>query len=141
MAVTATPVFVQTPKNYKVQILPGDGSALKTIAAGGANGTKITSIIATSSDTVARNVTWGITTGGVFFPLGTVQVPITAGQVDLTNVAVNLFDISKTPGLPIDSDGNSYVFLSGPGDTLQIKSLTTVTAAKEIDITANGGDF
>lgn len=141
MAVTATPVFPQTPKNYKVQILPADASGLKTIATGGANGTKITAIIATSSDTAARNVTWGITTGGVFFPLGTVQIPITAGQVDLTNVAVNLLDISKTPGLPIDSDGNPYILLSSASDTLQIKSLTTVTAAKEIDVTAIGADF
>jgi hypothetical protein len=141
MAVTATPVFVQTPKSYKVQILPADASALKTITTGGANGTKITSIIATSSDTSARNVTWGTTTGGVFFPLGTVQVPITAGQVDLTNVAVNLLDISKTPGLPIDADGNPYILLSSASETLQIKSLTTVTAAKEIDVTAFGADF
>lgn len=141
MALTATPVFVQTPKNYKVQILPADATGLKTIATGGANGTKITSLMATSSDTVARNVTWGITTGGVFFPLGTVQVPITAGQVDLTNPAVNLFNPTFLPGLPQDSDGNPYVLLSGTGDTLQIKSLTTVTAAKEVDVVAIGADF
>jgi hypothetical protein len=141
MTVTATPVFPQAPKSYKIQILPADASGLKTIATGGTNGTKINAIVVTSSDTVARNVTWGITTGGVFFPLGTISIPITAGQVDLTNVAVNLLDISKTPGLPIDADSNPYIFLSSASDTLQIKSLTTVTAAKEIDITAFGADF
>jgi hypothetical protein len=141
MAVTATPVFPQAPKNYKVQILPADASALKTIATGGTNGTKITAIIVTSSDTVARTVTWGITTGGVFFPLGTVTIPITAGQVDTTNPAVNLLDPARTPGLPFDADGSPYILLNGAGDTLQVKSLTTVTAAKEIDITAIGADF
>jgi hypothetical protein len=140
MPVTATPVFVQTPKNYKVQILPADASNLKTIATGGANGTKIVGLMVTSSDTAARDVTWGITTSAVFFPLGTVTIPITSGQVN-SAAAVNLMDLTKTPGLPLDGDGNPFVFLSSASDTLQIKALTTVTAAKEIDITAIGGDF
>jgi hypothetical protein len=140
VAVTSTPVFVQVPKNYKVQILPADASNLKTIATGGTNGSKVSAIMVTSSDTSARDVTWGITTGGTFFPLGTVTIAITAGQVN-SAPAVNLMDLSKTPGMPLDGDGNPFVFLSSASDTLQIKSLTTVTAAKEIDITAIGGDF
>lgn len=141
MAVTSTPVFVQTPKNYKLQIVNADGTSLKTIATGGTNGTKISAIVVTSNDTAARNVTWGITTSAVFFPLGTVQIPITAGQVDLTNTAVNLLDIGKTPGLPVDSDGNPYIFLSGTGDTLQAEVTTSVTAAKAVTFVAIGADF
>jgi hypothetical protein len=140
MAVTATPVFVQTPKNYKVQILPADTSNLKTIATGGTNGTKVHSIVVSSNDTASRDVTWGITTAAVFFPMGTVTIPITAGFIAATP-AVQLLDLTKTPGLPLDGDGNPYVLLSSASDTLQIKSLATVTAAKEIDVTALGGDF
>lgn len=140
MAVTPTPVIAQVPKNSKVQILPADASGLKTIWTGGANGTKITAIIATSNDTATRDVQIGITTAAVFFPLATITLAINAGQVAGTP-AVNLLDPAIMKGLPIDSDGNPYLFLSGAGDTLQIKSLTTVTAAKEIDVTAIGADF
>jgi hypothetical protein len=140
MAVTATPVFVQTPKVGNVQILPADASNLKTIVTGGANGTKVTSLICTSTDTSTRDVQVGITISATFYPLLTVTVAITAGTIAAT-AAANLFDVSKCPGLPIDSDGNPYIFLPSSSYTLQAKSLTTVTAAKELDITAVAADF
>lgn len=140
MAKTPTPALPQSPKNSKVQILPADASGLKTVYTGGAEGSKISSIIATSSDTSARDVQIGITTGGTFFPLGTVSVPITAGQVTGTP-AVNLLDPTVIKGLPLDNDGQPYIFLSSASDTLQVKALTTVTTAKEIDIIAFGADF
>lgn len=140
MAVTATGSFPQTPKNGNVQILPADTTTLKTIYTGGANGSKIVALMASSSDTTARDVMWGITVGAVFYPLGTVTIPITAGQIAATP-AVNLLDVAKSPGLPIDSDGNPFVFLASASYTLQAKSLVTVTAAKEIDIAAIAADW
>jgi hypothetical protein len=139
MAVVATPIFVQAPKNGKVQILNADASNLKTIYTADADGSKISAIIATSSDTSAREVTVGITNGGTFFPLGTFNIPITAGQVAGAN-AVNLLDPTIIKGLPLDNDGAPYLLLIS-GDTLQAKALTTVTSTKEIDITAIGADF
>lgn len=140
MAVTATPAFVQVPKNYKVQILPADTNALKTVATGGTNGTKIVSLVVTSSDTTNRDVSWGITTGGTFWPMGTTTVLATAGTVN--NVATtNLFNATNSPGLPVDGDGNFFVFLSGTSDTLQIQSTSTVTTAKSLNVTAMGADF
>jgi hypothetical protein len=140
MAISSTGSFPQKPKNYKVQILPADASGLKTVATGSADGTKIVAIMVASTDTAARDVQFGITTGGVFFILGTVTIPITAGFV--TGVpAVNLLDLTKTPGLPRDNDGNTFILLSSASDTLQVKALTTVTAAKEIDVTAIGADW
>lgn len=140
MAITSTGSFPQKPKNYKQQILPADTTTLKTIATGSADGTKISAINVTSNDTAARDVTFGITTGGTFYPLGTITIPVTAGQIAAT-AAVSLLDLTKVPGLPIDSDGNPYIFLSSASDTLQAKVLVTVTAAKEIDIVAQGSDW
>jgi hypothetical protein len=140
MAVTSTPAFPQSPKNYKVQILPADTSTLKTLVTGGANGTKIVNITVASTDTSARDVQFGITTGGTFFPIGTVTIPITAGTIAAT-AAINLMATTLAPSLPLDSDGNPFILLSSASDTLQVKSLTTVTAAKELDITAFGADF
>lgn len=140
MAVSATGSFPQAPKTGNVQILPADASGLKTVYTGGANGSKVMGLMATSSDTAARDVTWGVTVGAVFYPLGTVTIPITSGQIAAAP-AVNLLDIAKSPGLPLDSDGNPFVFLASASYTLQIKALTTVTAAKEIDVTAMAADW
>jgi hypothetical protein len=48
--------------------------------------------------------------------------------------------MSITPGLPVDNDGNPFILLVS-GDTLQAKSLTTVTSGKLISLTAIYGDF
>lgn len=136
----STPVLPQTPFNAKVQILPADTTSLKTLRAGGSSGTKIVSVIATSSDTSSRDVMLGTTNGGTFYPIVTVNIPVTAGQVNTVN-PVNCLAIGTITGLPVDNDGQSYIFLTNSTDTLQIKALTTVTTAKEIDVTCIGADF
>lgn len=139
MAVSATPVFPQTPNGGHVQILPADASALKTLYTAATNGSKVTAVIATSNDTTARDLTIGITRSSVFYPLGTITCAINAGQVAGTP-ALNLLDPSVIKGLPVDNDGQVYIFLVS-GDTLQVKSLTTVTTAKEIDLSCVAADF
>lgn len=135
---STTPFFFGTPKNSKVQIANADASGLKTVATGATLGSKVVALFAASDDTTARDVTFGVTKSGTFYPLGTKTVPITAGTVAGTP-AVNLFDPSIVPGLPVDNDGQPYLFLE-TGDTLQAKSLTTVTSAKLISLTAIHGD-
>jgi hypothetical protein len=133
-------VFVQTPKKGLVQIAPADTTTAKTVVTAGASGSKVNSLMLTSTDTAAQNVTFGITRSATFYALGTVQVPIKAGQVDLTNPAVNALSSSIAPGLPSDNDGQPYILLQS-GDTLDIKSLVTVTTAKVIQAAADYGDF
>lgn len=140
MAVTATPALPQTPKSAKVQILPAGTTAVQTLYTGGSNGSKVTAVIVSSSDTSARDVQLGITNTAVFYPLCTVTIPITAGQVTGT-APVNMLSITNLPGLPVDNDGQPYIYLTSASDVLGIKSLTTVTTAKEIDVTAFGADF
>jgi hypothetical protein len=140
MAVSATGSFPQKPKNGNITIVNADASGLKTVYTGGADGSKIVGLLVASDDTSARDVQWGITVGAVFYPLGTVSIPITAGTIAATPM-VNLLDLTKSPGLPIDSDGNPYVFLASASYTLQIKALTTVTAAKTISVSAIAADW
>lgn len=132
-------VTVQTPKNGHVQIAPGDAQAQKTVYTAGANGSKITGLLLQSSDTAARDVQVSITTSGTSFPIGTVTVPIGAGNAG-TVPSVNGLNNTQLPGVPTDSDGDPYIFLQS-GDTLTVSALTTVTAAKLITVTAIGGDF
>lgn len=139
MAVTATPVFVQTPKVGVVQIVNADASNSKTVITAGANGSKAVSVTVVSDDTSARILTLRITRSATNYPICAVSVPASSGT-DGTTVAVNLVNSTILPGLPTDNDGQRYLFLQS-GDTLTVVSGTTVTAAKTITLTAVYADF
>lgn len=133
------PTFPKQPSTNRVQILPADTTTSKTGYTAGASGSKIVSIIATSTDTVARDITVSITNGGTAYLLGTKTVPITSGFVAGTP-AVSLLDSAVIVGMPFDSDGNEFLYLIS-GDTLTFASLVTVTAAKAITIHVFAVDF
>ena len=130
-------MIVQTPKHGLVQIANGDASNLKTVVTAGASGSKVTGVIASSSDTSAKDVQIGVSRSSTFYPLATATIPITAGQVAGTP-GIDL--LSYIPGLPVDNDGQRYLYLES-GDTLDAKSLTTVTTAKLISLHSVHGDF
>lgn len=133
------PTFVKQPSNGKVNIVNADAQAQKTVYTAGASGSKITSLMASSTDTAARDVAISITNGGTSYVIGVVAVPIGAGTSSGVN-SVNMLNLSNMPGLPVDSDGQPYLLLVF-GDTLTLSALTSVTAAKTITISAIGGDF
>lgn len=136
---SSTPTFVGTPKIGLQQIVPADTSTLKTLVTAGASGSKVTSIMAASDDSSARIVAYGITRGGTFYQIGAVSVAITSGT-DGATAATNLLSVSQVAGLPIDADGQRYLLLQS-GDTLQVKTTTTVTSAKTVHLVATYGDF
>jgi hypothetical protein len=135
----ATPVFPYQPQNLKVKILNATGTTLVTGYTAGANGSKITGIIATSTDTVARDIQVFITNGGTDYLLGTKNVAISSGNVNGTP-STNILDPAVIPGLPIDSDGNPFLYLIS-GDVLKFASLTTVTTALSVTLTTFAADF
>lgn len=139
MAVTATPIFPQTIKDYVIQILPADTTTLKTVCAGATNGTKIESIIVTSTDTSARDVTLYKTISAVDYALCCITIPITAGTINGT-ASIDILRNINIPGTAFDPNGNKYIYIAS-GTTLKIASGTTVTAAKVINVVASGGDF
>lgn len=134
------PTLVKQPMNGKVQIANADASNQKTVYTAGASGSKVTSLIAASTDTSARDVQVSITNGGTSFLISTVSVPAGAGSAS-GNPCINMFNPNSVPGLPVDSDGNAYIHLMS-GDTLTVSSVTTVTATKLITVSAPTiGDF
>lgn len=139
MAGTATPIFPQTVKNYVAQILPADTTGNKTLVTGATNGTKIESITVASTDTSARDIQLSMTIGAVTYILATVAIPITAGFVN-NAPAIDILRNAQWPGLAFDANGNKILYVAS-GAVLNVKALTTVTAAKEIDVLATGGDF
>lgn len=129
-----TPTVAKQPQNGKVQIANGDAQAQKTVYTAGANGSKVTSLGFVSTDTAPRDVQISITNGGTSYPIGTVTVPIGAGNSG-TVPSVDGFNSGQLPQLKFDSDGNPYIHLVS-GDTLTVSALTTVTTAKFITATA-----
>jgi hypothetical protein len=138
MAVTATPVFVQNPKVTPVAFVNATASTKQTIVSAGANGTKVLAMFATSTETAtARTFNIWLTRSGTSYLLITYTVPINSG---FDGVAAPLNMFSNWPSLPVDNDGQRYLFLES-GDTLQASCTTSITAGKEIDITAVFGNF
>lgn len=142
MAVTATPTFVQTPKLGVVQIVNADASNSKTIITAGANGSKVVSVVVASDDTSARILQLSVTRSATVYIIGSYSVPAASGT-DGTTAAVDLLKGGPStliPGLPVDNSGQRYLFLQS-GDTLTVKSTTTVTSGKTIHLTSVYGDF
>lgn len=130
----SVPTLARQPQNGKMQIANADAQTQKTVYTAGGNGSKVSSLLAVSTDTSARDVQISITNAGTSFPLGTVSVVAGAGNSSGTN-SVNLLDPSKLVGLAYDPDGNPFIHLVS-GDTLTVSALSTVTSGKLITVTA-----
>lgn len=148
MAMTATPVYTQTIKNWAVQILPADASTYKTLVVGGTNGSIVEMITAYSNDTTLRDVQLALNDGTLTYPMITMTVPVNSGNASNAQAAPISMLAGGTPyalpgtwpATPIDYTGSKYLYVAS-GWTLKVKALTTVTAAKELDFVAQGGDF
>lgn len=152
-AYSTTPVFVQTPKLATVAFIQGTDAAgtYKTVYAGAANGpgSKILGIWVTSNDGSASHlVTIQISTsasahcspqsncvGGV-----AVTIPISSGFANGVP-AINMLSPTYWPGLPVDSDGNPYLFLSATTQTIEATYATALTASTQIAITVVAAEF
>jgi hypothetical protein len=139
MAMNTEPRFPDLVKWAGVTIVNADGTAFKTLWTAPVNGSKITSISATSDDTATKDMQLWMSKGGVDFLLGTKTIAITAGFVTGTP-AFNWFDGVQIPGLPVDADGQRYLFLEN-GCVLKAKLTVAATAAKTHYLTAYGCDF
>lgn len=131
-----TPAFASTPKITPQSFVNADGTGKKTVVTAGSSGTKVTGLVATSTDTSTRIAQVWLTRSGTSYLLGSVSVTTLAG----TDGAVNTIDLFSTIPLPTDNDRRKYLFLVS-GDTLQVSFTVAVTAAKEIDILAIHGDL
>jgi hypothetical protein len=122
------------------QITNGTGTTAQTLYTGGSNGSKITGIVLTSTDTSAQTVQVAIVYSSTTYILGTVAVPAGAGT-NGTTPAVNAMAPAILPGLPIDSSGQPYFLLKNASDTITVVPLATITSGKIISAIAVAGDF
>jgi len=139
MPISNKPIFPQTITTGATQIAPADTTSLKTLYTAGVNGSRIDNILATSTDTAARDLQFVITIDAVDYVLGTLSCLANSGFTNAVAILPVLSD-SKFAALSQDGNGNKVLFLAS-GAVLKVKSLTTVTAAKVISVLAQGADF
>lgn len=145
MPVTATPVFIQTPRITPQNFIQGTDAAgtYKTIFTAGTNGSKITGILVNTTDgTAAHLLTLRILRAAVGYPLINYTLPINSGG-DGSTPSVDLLaggPSNLLQGLPVDNDGQKYILLES-GDTLEMTFATALTASKNIYVTTIGGNF
>ncbi len=142
MPVTSTAVFVQTPKITPITIVNGTGTGTVTAFTAGSNGAKVVAVLANSNDTVARIVTLSLTRSATAYTIGSYSVPAVSGTDGVT-AGVDLLNggpATLIPGLPVDNDGQKYIFMES-GDTLTVAATTTITSGKTITFITVAGNF
>lgn len=143
MATTPNSIItVQTPRMGAVSFSTADTAGTnKTVIQGGSNGTKITALYATSNDTGAAHLgTVQFQRSAANFGGVAVNIPVSAGFVNGTP-PVNFLSTAVWPGLPVDSDGNPYLFLASTLDLLVGTFATAMGAGFQLNMQAVAGDF
>ena len=138
-ATQQTPIYPQLPKNTKTCFIQGTDSAgtYKTIYTGDADGSKVVAVWAGTNDDVSHLVTVRhststadhCATNGTCGSGASATVAATAGYAD--GVPVENMLGTNWPGLPSDSDGNLFIYISDNTQTLEATFATAFSTAGE----------
>lgn len=136
-------VTAQTPKLALVQFLQGTDVAgtYKTLYTGSANGSKISGLWMNNNDPSATHlVTCQVVRSAVLYGGVAITSVVSAG---FSNVAPsqNLMSSTTWPGLPLDSNGNPYIYLASASDSVQCTFATAITSTDLINVGAIVSDF
>jgi hypothetical protein len=97
---------------------------------GNAAGSRVDSIMCSTSDTTTVNLAFYITIGGTDYYIGVVNLPIGAGYTNVPRVDA-MTTLAPTLG---------YLFVPN-GALIKTACVATMTAAKTTDIVPMGGDY
>lgn len=136
-------VTAQTPKLALVQFLQGTDTAgtYKTLYTGSANGTKVSGLWMNNNDPSATHlVTCQIVRSTVLYGGVAVTSVVNAGYANAVP-AMNLMSTTAWPGLPVDGNGNPYIYLANASDSLQCTFATALTSTDLLNVSAIVSDF
>jgi hypothetical protein len=140
MAVTATPIFAQTIKSWATQFVTATSTTKTLIAAGGTNGSQITSLTLSSTDTAAMNMLFFLYDGTTYHQLMEINIPANSGNASNATPPVDAFRNNYAAGLQVDAMGNKILNLP-TGWSLYGSMAVAITAAKAVEAIAQGGDY
>ena len=136
MSTNKDPIFLNSVVTKNQQIDNADGTTGFIVFTAGADGGAVTRLSASTTDTSAVIVTLTINDGTDSVDVGEVTVPLGSGTDGSTPIK-DLQDGSALPGL-LQADG--WLIL-GPPATLTVAAKVAVTATKDLNITAQGGQY
>jgi hypothetical protein len=150
MAVTPnSAILPQTPRSALAQIANASGTSLVALVTGGANASKVNSIIASNTDTNAYTLqlvlniggalAGGIVTGGTNYLLASVAIPASAGNLAGTP-PVAILSAVNLPGVALDNTGMPYLYLNS-GNFLCVALTGAIAAGKLVSAIAIVADF
>ncbi len=133
----SAPIYVGSSKTAGFQFVNGTGTTVTTVVTAGANGSRISALTATSTDTAQRILDIYVQPGGsgTAYLIGSVTIPIGAGTGGAA--AVNLLNALQLAGYVLE-DGSIGL---GINDKLQIAAEVAVTTAKQVNVVAWYGDY
>jgi hypothetical protein len=140
MAANTSAIFPALYKTTGANLTNATGAGTKvTICTAGANGARILSINAVTSDTADNDVNLFIQPGGsgTVYNIGGKTVPAGSGDlVASTTPSVDVLDPSQIAG--ILGDGTLVL---GAGDVLQAATVAIVTSGKTLSLITESGDY
>lgn len=148
MAGTSTPIFAQTPQTFVALLQNSTGAYTYSptgptncvsLVAGGTNGTIVNGISVTTTDVSSESLYLLLYNGTNVFILSEYSIAGTSGFAT-TYPPVDLFRNSQAPALPIDVNGNRYIYVPN-GYTLYVATATAVTSGKYTNVVAIGENF
>lgn len=128
------PIFQVEPRPVGADIADTDTTTQITVLTAGDDGYLIDSISCYSTDTSTATIKIEWNDGAVDHPIGVLTVPVGAGT-DGVIPAYNLLD----PTMLVLQSGGGFALPAG--GILKLSATVTLTAAKQINFTVNGGDY
>ena len=141
MAFTQNPIAtrIKQPQCALANIANATGTGVVTLMTAGVNGSKVTGIQLTNTDGAAHAIQVAVSNGTVGFILTTANVAANAGN-DGATPALSVLNNIISGGLPVDNDGNPYIFIPA-SNTITIKAATALNTGNLVYAICTYGDF
>jgi hypothetical protein len=134
---SASPAFVATPANPAVAFANADGTSFKTLMTPAASGSRLDTLIASSTDSASNVLQLAVQISGVDYVIGEVTIPANAGTNGSVK-SVACLNSTDIPGLAYTEGG--AIFLK-TGSVLRARMKTAVAGAFAVHLLGIGGDY
>jgi hypothetical protein len=115
-------------------------TATQNVVVGTVNGSKIESLVFTSTDTIDHALQVGMNVNGVVCNVANVNIPAGSGTT-LGTPPVNLFANASFSFLPQDPNGNKYLYIANAACSLVVTGNSAITTAKALGWAGSAANF
>jgi hypothetical protein len=131
------PKFTDVSQAVGTDFDNADGTSLKGILTGGANGTRIESISIATDEAGANDLMLFIDDTSTDHPVGHIDIPANSGTDGSTEAVSGFVNLSW---LLVDVNGNKYINIPA-GFRLKAKMRVTVTATETVNVVVFASDY